>query len=724
MGDFLVEWLSAVWMVLVESGPFLLAGFAIAGLLGELVPAAWIARRLGGDDVKSVATASVIGVPVPLCSCSVIPTATQLRRSGASRGATTSFLISTPETGVDSIGATWALMDPLMTVVRPVAAFVTAFAAGVSVNLFGRGGGETPPLDRPDAGVPSVDVALDCCAHTPEPEPASCCSTEEAAGEHGHDHDHTHVDPRAPLWRRALQYAFGTLLDDLAPWFVIGFAISGVIVVAIPDSFFAGALFTGWTAMLAMLIAGVPLYVCATASTPIAAAMMTKGLEPGAALVFLLAGPATNVATMLVVRDLLGKRALALYLATIALASLVLGSIVNRLYPAFGLDPRDMDVTPGAMEHGAISTISGVVLALLLARSAWRLRLDRQLGAWLRRVGGPIGLDATAAPVKAAALVAVALAYASTALTVVGPGEAVFVERFGRVVAERNAPGRILHAPWPFASARRVATARVRDLEFGVDRSPIRDEVNDTASLRAESQRLERLEDEAEMMTGDGVFVAIEYAVQYRVADPRAWEYGFSAPEGLVGRLAQEAIRRGTARRRTQDLLVPEDDAFEAEVESRLGASMDATGLGVELCSIELVGVHAPRAVHRSFREIASALVDAETEITTATWKATESLAEARIVAAEDLSLARAEAIDRVARAEADVAAFRALDEAWCEDPVATRRLLVLDALRERTRQIARDAGRAVFALLSPHVDVVHLQADQAPPPLPADARR
>lgn len=729
MGEFLVEWLSAVWMVLVESGPYLLVGFALAGLLGELVPAAWVARRLGGDDVKSVATASIIGVPVPLCSCSVIPTATQLRRSGASRGATTSFLISTPETGVDSIGATWALMDPLMTVVRPIAAFVTAFAAGISVNLFGRGGG-TPPLDRPDA-----EPEESCCAHDPAPEPtplepAGCCPTAAPAApagdghDHGHDHDTGATDADAPLWRRSLRYAFGTLLDDLAPWFVIGFAISGVIVVAIPDSFFAGALFTGWSAMLAMLVAGVPLYVCATASTPIAAAMMTKGLEPGAALVFLLAGPATNVATILVVRDLLGKRALALYLVTIALASLLLGSIVNRLYPAFGLDPRDMDVTPGAMDHGAIATVSGVVLAVLLARSAWRLRLDRRLGAWLRRAGAPIGLDPTAAPFKAAAALGVVLAYAATALTVVGPGEAVFVERFGRVVAERDTPGRILHAPWPLASARRVATAEVRTREFGVDRSPIRDEVNDTASLRAESRRLERLEEEAEMMTGEGVFVAIEYAVQYRVADPRAWEYGFSAPDELVGRLAQEALRRGTARRRTQELLVPTDDSFVREVEGLLRGALDEADLGAELGSIELIGVHAPRAVHRSFRRIASALVDAEADVTTAEWKAMESMAEARIVAAEDVALATAEAVDRAARAEGDVAALLALDGAWRASPEATERLLILRAWRERAMEVAGDAGRSVTALLSPHIAVQFWGQSDGPPPAPPGRSR
>ena len=169
-------------MILVESGPYLLVGFIIAGVLSVVVPATWIARKLGGNDVRSVATAAIIGVPVPLCSCSVIPTATQLRRSGASRGATTSFLISTPETGVDSIGATWALMDPLMTVVRPIAAFLTAFASGIAVNLLGQESkGPSGPLDAPQA--PATGGSCRFHADT---------TAAEHSHEHGHGHDHDH----------------------------------------------------------------------------------------------------------------------------------------------------------------------------------------------------------------------------------------------------------------------------------------------------------------------------------------------------------------------------------------------------------------------------------------------------------------------------------------------------------------------------------------------------
>lgn len=712
MGTFVNDWLDALWMVLVESGPYLLVGFAIAGLLSVLVPARVIARRLGGDDLRSVATASLIGVPVPLCSCSVIPTATQLRRAGASRGATTSFLISTPETGVDSIGATWALMDPLMTVVRPVAAFATAFASGVAVNLFGRPApGERPPLDEPER-----PAAKSCCSHT---------AAEETAGEPARDHEHVHDGEGGPVWRRTMRYAFGTLLDDLAPWFLIGFAISGLIVVAVPDGFFAGALFTGLGAMLAMLVAGVPLYVCATASTPIAAAMMAKGLEPGAALVFLLAGPATNVATILVVRDLLGRRALAIYLGCIGLFALMIGAVVNRLYPLLGLDPTAMQIDPGAMDHGAIGQVSGAILGALLLASAVRQRLDRRAGAWLRRVCAPLRLDPTTGPVKAGALAVAVALYASTAVTAVPPGTTVFVERFGAVTEERRTPGLVVHAPWPVGRTRAVPTALVRSEPFGVDRGDVSLETSDALRLAAETARLRELDAEAEMLTGDGGVVAISYAVQYRVRDARRWTFGSSDPEALVRALAQEAIRQSTSRRTVEDLLSGRGVALAPEVERTLSASFERTGCGAELVSVELQSVHAPRGVHGAFRAIATALVDAKTLPMVEQRKRTELLAESRINAERIETRARLDALEAIAVARGRADAFYRLAEVWDLDPEGVEALLLQAANRAG---LERDGARRT-AVLSPHVQVIPGPAPTVPaarsrPPSPTGDSR
>lgn len=703
MGSFLVDWLQALWMILVESGPYLLVGFVIAGVLSVVVPATWIARKLGGDDVRSVATAAIIGVPVPLCSCSVIPTATQLRRSGASRGATTSFLISTPETGVDSIGATWALMDPLMTVVRPIAAFLTAFVSGVAVNLFGRGGaGPSGPLDKPEP----AEGGGSCCSHTAAPaaEPAH----DHGHGhdhDHGHGHSHSHAAPDAPLYRRVLDYAFGTLLDDLTPWFLIGFAVSGLIVVAVPDGFFTGTLFDGWVAMVAMLFAGVPLYVCATASTPIAAAMMVKGLAPGAALVFLLAGPATNVATMLVVRDLLGKRVLAIYLTTIAALSLLLGAIVNRLYPAFGLDPRAMDVTPGAMDHGPVATVAGALLAVLLARSAWRLRLDRRFGAWLRRAGAPVGLDPTAPVVRGAVALLALASYASTAVTVVGPGEAVFVERFGKVVASADEPGALTHLPWPFDRVERVEAGALRTARFGVAEEPIPDDAIDVVALKQLRAELERLEDEAEMMTGDETtLVAVQYAVQYRVTDAERWRYGFSDPEALVRRLAQESLRRVVAERTVEQVLNDPGSDLASSAEALLEKRLAEASVGATLVRVDLLSSHAPPGVHAEYRGVASAMVDAEKELLFENRRAATLEAEARMDAAAAITDAEAARLVELARAGGVAAARSALAAVNQRSGGQLGRVLALDAMERAFAD--GEATRRVIGVLSPNIQV------------------
>jgi hypothetical protein len=306
--------ISALVNIVAESAPFLLFGFAAAGLLRALIPERRIYELLGEDSFRSVLLASLIGVPLPLCSCSVIPVATGLREGGAGKAATTSFLISTPETGVDSISITWALMDPLMTVARPLAAFITALATGSLVGLL-----------PADAGPEQTPAAV----------PESCCCDDRCAA----DADTRADAPRAGGLRRALsdglRYAFGPLVDDLAVWLAIGFLL--------------------------------------------AAALILKGLDPGAALVLLLVGPATNVATVLVVYRFLGRSVLAVYLLGVTVCALAFGATINALYAGLGLNPTAVADALAGETVGALQAICAVVLVLLLA---WRLlrRASRAVG--------------------------------------------------------------------------------------------------------------------------------------------------------------------------------------------------------------------------------------------------------------------------------------------------------------------------------------------------------
>lgn len=292
--QFIHDYFNEIYHLMLEMSPYLLLGFLIAGILKYSIHPGRIKRYLGGNDFRSVFYASLLGVPMPLCSCGVIPTGVSLYRNGASKGAAQSFLISTPQTGVDSIMVTYSLLGLPFAIIRPIAAFLTGIAGGVLTNKV--------ESEKPHKYVNGAD-------------------TEEL--------------PRG--WKTIpamLKYAFIDFLSDIAKWLLIGILIAGLISVLLPGDFFLQYLSNPYLSMLVMLVVSVPLYVCATGSVPIAAALLMKGLSPGAALVFLMAGPATNAATISVIGNTLGKKSLIVYLGTIILGSFAAGIVMNEFIPA------------------------------------------------------------------------------------------------------------------------------------------------------------------------------------------------------------------------------------------------------------------------------------------------------------------------------------------------------------------------------------------------------
>jgi uncharacterized membrane protein YraQ (UPF0718 family) len=309
--------LAESWHLLLDSAVYVLFGILIGGLLKMFLSPSYVARHLGHGRFASVFKASLLGIPIPLCSCGVLPAAASLKKQGANNGATTAFLISTPESGVDSISITWALLDPIMTVARPVAAFLTAFVAGMGENLVN-------PPDKDEVMIPDMSCPVDNCCSGDD------CTPEVHASHHG-------------WFERAgagIGYAVGELWADLAGWFAVGLLLAGVITAVVPEELMTAYLGGGILSMILMLAVGVPLYICATASTPIAAALILKGVSPGAALVFLLVGPATNMASLSVLLGMLGRRAVAFYLAAIALVSVACGLAVDAVYSAAGINAR------------------------------------------------------------------------------------------------------------------------------------------------------------------------------------------------------------------------------------------------------------------------------------------------------------------------------------------------------------------------------------------------
>jgi uncharacterized membrane protein YraQ (UPF0718 family) len=339
----IISILQESWHLLLEASIYIIFGMLVGGLLKVFLSPSFVADHLGKGKFSSVIKAALFGIPIPLCSCGVLPAAASLKRQGANNGATTAFLISTPESGVDSMAITYALLDPIMTVARPVSAFITAVAAGISENLL-----HTQKEEDWEKVIDRSCPIDNCCD-------GNDCTSEEHARHHSLSEK---------LWA-GLKFAVGDLWGDLAGWFFIGLFLAGIISALIPQELMIRYLGGGIHSMLIMLLVGIPMYICATASTPVAAALILKGVSPGAALVFLLVGPATNVTSLSVLFGLLGKRATAIYLVTLSIFAVLSGLAVDMIYSSLGVSASAIAGQAGEVIPYWLQFIGAFVVILL-----------------------------------------------------------------------------------------------------------------------------------------------------------------------------------------------------------------------------------------------------------------------------------------------------------------------------------------------------------------------
>ncbi|OFX61664.1 MAG: hypothetical protein A2066_16475 [Bacteroidetes bacterium GWB2_41_8] len=321
--DYVVRYFSELYYLLGEMAPWLLLGLVFAGLLKVYFPQKHIDKYLGKSNFKSAVNGSLLGVPMPLCSCGVIPTGISFFKNGASRGATNSFLISTPQTGVDSIFATYSMLGWPFAILRPIVAFTTGIFGGILTNLLIK---ERPKVIAPPVNSKFGGFKIDA-VKLGKVESKDTCADNSCG---------CHEPPkkvRHPLVQAA-NYAFVELLQDIAKWLILGFLVAALISVLLPNDFFSMFQGYGFLEILIVLAASVPIYVCATGSIPIAAVLLMKGVSPGAALVFMMAGPATNVATITVIAKTMGKKSMFIYLASITGGAILFGLLINWLIPA------------------------------------------------------------------------------------------------------------------------------------------------------------------------------------------------------------------------------------------------------------------------------------------------------------------------------------------------------------------------------------------------------
>jgi uncharacterized membrane protein YraQ (UPF0718 family)/regulator of protease activity HflC (stomatin/prohibitin superfamily) len=567
-----------------ESAIYILFGFLIAGILKTVVPSEKVIKHLGKSSISSVLLAALLGIPLPLCSCAVLPTALSLKKQGASKGATLSFLISTPETGIDSISITYALIDPIMTVFRPIAALITAVTAGLFANHFDN----KLSLDDQDASDEDVCESEDVCS----------CDAHE--GNHG------------GKIHRLLHYAFVELLDDIVFWLIIGIVIAGFISAFVPDNFFEQYL-SGFSSMFVMLIIGVPIYMCAASSTPIAAAMMLKGLNPAAALVFLLTGPATNVGTIAAIGKFLGKKMMLIYLGTIIVTSIYLGVILDVFYSSMNIVPTSVVGKASGFIPSPLKMMGSFTLLFLIIRNLWNTGLENALRSLNDKLNDFTGFRITLSEkylgpviqsrdmlVKLLPLLVISL-YLLSGLNTIQPGETGVLKRFGKVIRRDIGPGLHYILPYPVDTLIRVKPSYIRKLSF------LLSDENDVSKENDQDGML--------MLTGDENMVDARFTVHYRIRD--TYNYLFSAAESekLIKFYTRSSIVETIGKKTMDHTITTGRSGLEAQIIDTLQKRLDRYSSGIEILSVQLIYSHSPEDLHFAFRDVASAAEDKNTKI-------------------------------------------------------------------------------------------------------------
>ena len=348
----ITHFFEALWQLSLAMAPYILFGLLFAGILHELVPDSIVTKHLGKDNISSVVKSTVFGIPLPVCSCGVIPLATSIKKSGASKGATLSFLISTPITGVDSIMATYGIFGWIFTLYRAVTSMIIAMVAGILTNIFDKE--EVVEVKKPAFSAMAPQASTSFTMNAPKAEEESCGTGTGSCCSSGT------AEKKSFSFMAAMKYAFITLLGDIAKPLFWGLILGALITVAIPDNLAELIKDNSWLSYLIVIVIAVPMYVCATASLPIAAGLMLAGVSAGAAFVFLSAGPATNTVTIGVVKKMLGSKSLAIYLGSIIIGSILFGLGLDYIFDASAIDPTSLIHMDE--KGGIISILSSIVL--------------------------------------------------------------------------------------------------------------------------------------------------------------------------------------------------------------------------------------------------------------------------------------------------------------------------------------------------------------------------
>ena len=643
----LVEFADFLWTSFLLLSPMLLLGLLLAGFIHILISKEAILRWFRQESIKSVSVSAAVGVPMPLCSCSVVPVVAEMRRKGASRSSCMSMLITAPETGADSILVTSAFFGFVPAVVRPVVSFVTAVAAGIfCIGLI-----------REDQGK-TAEATEEGHDHDHDHDHDHC--------DHGHDHSHVPLFPgsddcyvtwsqlkasfvawlhgiadsigrrRTALWvkpefyrpqtgtaaperqaleqdsetpgfttivRHAFRYGFVEVADDILFALLVGVALGGVLYLMIPTDLMNNE-YARWISYPVMVLVGIPLYICASASTPIAAALVAKGFSPGAALIFLMTGPATNTGTIAIIMNQFGTRFASVYVASVIAVTVVLGILIDILLIAGGIT---LAVNLDAAHSPALLVLEWTGAIILLALIVWRFRAGalksgyqdllsnlRPLSRPWREMygkltaGRPIaGLVSFRSPLGAGLWLTLAVVFLASGFRSVPPDSIGFGRVFGRVVAHDLEPGLRYVAPWPIGT---IDTWPVREVKSLGSPAPL------------------------EFLSGDLNLLTVDLNVQYRVDDAYEYHYRNENSELAIMQAVRDEVRSFVAVNGLDDLLNVSRRPLELAVSRGIAdGSSDNPVLGaIDLVRVNLQAVRPVEETINAFREISSSQEDRE----------------------------------------------------------------------------------------------------------------
>ena len=625
--------------------PMLLLGLFLSGLIHVFISPRAVLRWLKDDSLKSVSTSAAVGVPIPLCSCSVVPVVAEMRRKGASRSSCMSFLITAPETGADSILVTNAFFGPIVAIIRPVISFLTAVVAGIfCIGLIRddqdqKKGGDAPTCghghdhdhDHSHAHHKSLVPGSDDCYVSPsilkkltlnwlkgitniaskwrmatwvKPDfYREKINTESTASQESSGHEHE-LDFKKII-KHIFRYGFVEVADDILFSLLVGLFLGALLFLVIPSDLM-GHEYARWISYPIMILVGIPLYICASATTPVAAALMARGFSPGAALIFLMTGPATNTATIAIIAGQFGKRFTTIYISVVIVVTAILGIIIDALLLYSGIT---IPVHLNASDSPTIQALQWGGTILLVALIIWRFRagafrtghqdllsnLRPWLTGWNKRWqlltrNRPVtGMFSIKTPMGVALYIIMFICFLTSGFTVVPPGHMGYGRLFGKVYWKDLPPGLHYLAPRPFAQ---------------IDKWPVRE----VKSIMAQNSY--------EYVSGDLNLLTLSISMQYRVKDPYIYYYQTTNPQQILQDVMRNHLRQFVSARSFDKLINIHRTELEKHMKDLFSFDhhLQANPLlrSIELIKINLLNLSPVAEAMPAFREVSSAQEDRE----------------------------------------------------------------------------------------------------------------